>query len=238
MTSIANIFLILVAVLAISSFPSHGQNRITGKKDSYSLIVRKIISDRDSINHLYSFSQGNEREKHLLRTEEYLIRTYYTKLLPEWMGTKWEFYGETQIPGDSSIACGHFVVTTLQHLGVNPDRAYEMATNFSAYMVNSLCDSSYKVYKSEDLIRIVEQKPDDVWVVGLHNHSGLLINYKGKLHFVHSSYSYPTAVVNELADESHTFQHSTIYVAGNLFRNNSLTEKWIRSELVKYVKKY
>jgi hypothetical protein len=45
-------------------------------------------------------------------------------------------------------------------------------------------------------------------------------------------------VVDELADESHTFQHSTIYMAGNLFRNNSLTEKWIRSELVKYVKKY
>lgn len=218
---------------------SIGQISHTRKKDNdYTPLINKINQSKDSIRLLYIASSENERPKHVRNAEEYLITTYYTNLLPKWMGTKWEFYGETQVPGDSSIACGHFVVTTLKHLGINPEHSHEMATNFSAYMVNSLCDSTYKVYKPEELIRIVEQRPDDVWVVGLHNHSGLLIKYKGKLHFVHSSYSYPTAVVDELADESHTFQHSTIYVAGNLFRNNSLTEKWIRSELVRYVKTY
>ena len=162
----------------------------------------------------------------------------YKQIIPHWIGTKWEFYGETEIPGDSSIACGHFVITTLKHLGVMMEDPHQMATNYSAYMVNSLSDTSYKVYKAADIIEIVKRKPDDIWVVGLRNHSGFIVKEQGEVRFVHSSYSMPAAVVNELADSSLTFQGSNIFVAGNLFVGNSLTKKWINKEVVKYVKKY
>lgn len=215
MNSSIRILFIFLSLLVFWHLKSIGQNNLI-KKKLYTDLINEIKSDRDSINKLYSLSAGDTQRQLIRTTEEYLVKTYYTRLLAQWLGTKWEFYGETQIPGDSSIACGHFVVTTLKHLGINPEQSHEMATNFSTYMVNSLCDSSYKVYKPEELIRIVEQKPDDVWVVGLHNHSGLLVKYKGQIRFVHSSYSYPTAVVDEPVEESHTLQHSTIYVAGNL----------------------
>lgn len=155
-----------------------------------------------------------------------------------WLGTKWEFYGETQFPKDSSIACGHFVVTTLKQLGFRLQNSHEMATNYSAYMVNSLCDTSYKVYKADEMLNIVKAQPDDIWVVGLKNHSALIVKYKGKIRFVHSSYFAPTMVVDEAIEESGTFFGSTIWVAGNLFVNNSLTEKWITGTEVIYTKKY
>ncbi len=232
-----NITIISLLLLSFSSAKAQ-KHSIKTDTTAYFKLLKKIRSDRDSIFRVYQSASDQEKQQHLNRAEEYLVSTYYKKLLPYWEGTTWEFYGETQIPGDSSIACGHFVVTTLKHLGINPEHSHEMATNFSAYMVNSLCDSSYKVYKPEALIEIVKKHPDDIWVVGLHNHSGLLVNYQGQLHFFHSSYSYPTAVVDELAGESHTFQHSTIYVAGNLFRNNSLTLKWMEQQQIRYTKKY
>ncbi len=230
-------------VFFLALFSSHkpyaqSDHLVRQSPSAYTDLLRKIRTDRDSLNSLYKRLTPEQQPAQLNAIEDHLIRTYYTQLLPEWIGTKWEFYGETQHPRDSSIACGHFVVTTLKHLGIRPEHSHEMATDFSAYMVHSLCDSYYTVYKADDLIRIVEKHPDDIWVVGIHNHSGLLVKYKGEIRFVHSSYTYPTAVVDESATESDTFQHSTIYVAGNLFKQNCLTEKWLKEEEVQYVRKF
>jgi len=205
---------------------------------AYLKLKARIKFTQDSINTIFCNSRNENRTEYLKNAEELLLTTYYKTLIPKWLGTKWAFYGETQFPGDSSIACGHFVVTTLKHLGFKLENSHEMATNYSAYMVNSLCDTSFKVYKASELMKIVQKYPDDVWVVGLRSHSGLLINYHGQLLFVHSSCTAPSMVVDEPAEESSTFQNSTIYVSGPLFKNNSLTEKWIKGEEVTYLKKY
>jgi hypothetical protein len=203
---------------------------------AYLQVIKKIKGNHDYISSVCK--ETADRSICVDKTEQWIINMLYKDIIPHWIGTKWAFYGETQVPGDSSIACGHFVITTLKHLGVLMEDPHQMATNYSAYMVNSLCDTSYKVYKAADMIEIVKSKPRDVWVVGLRNHSGFMVNDNGQIHFIHSSYSMPDSVVDELADSSMTFQGSNIYVAGNLFVGNSLTRKWIRNEKVKYVKKY
>ena len=212
----------------------------TTKADTaaYTFLLKQINKSRDSIYANYHSASGKDKMECIKKTENYLIETYYKKLIPYWFGTKWEFYGETQIPGDSSIACGHFVVTTLKHLGMQLQHSHEMATNYSAYMVNSLCDTSFKVYKPDALLEIIKIHPDDIWVVGLKNHSALIVKYQGQVRFVHSSYFSPTMVIDEPIEESQTFYGSNIYVAGNLFKDNSLTEKWINREEVVYTKKY
>ncbi|MGN6646555.1 MAG: hypothetical protein ACTHJT_08495 [Cytophaga sp.] len=203
---------------------------------AYNILLKQISRSRDSIFQVYN--KADDQTQCVKNTEAYLIETYYKKLIPFWLGTKWEFYGETQIPGDSSIACGHFVVTTLKQLGCKLENSHEMATNYSAYMVNSLCDTSYKVYKGEELLQLIKSQPDDIWVVGLKNHSALIVKYQGQIRFVHSSYFAPTMVVDEPIEESMTFWGSNIYVSGHLFKDNCLTEKWIKDEVVKYTKKY
>ncbi len=240
--NILPIILLFSLLLLFSNFyyritlPS--ESSMNSDSTSYQGLINKIHFQRDSISTLYYSTNTNERDRIIKKAEEFLITTYYKTLIPKWLGTKWAFYGETQIPGDSSIACGHFVVTTLKHLGINLEDSHEMATNYSAYMVNSLCDTSYKVYKASDILTIVKKLPDNIWVVGLRSHSGLLIKYQGQIHFVHSSCTDPSMVVDELAEESSTFIGSSIYVAGSLFRNNSLTEKWIKGDKVNYTKKY
>lgn len=232
---ILSVFTTLLFPLAAFSFYSLSL-RPNSDNDSarYDTFRKNIQQQRDSINTIYK--EAVVKTPLIDTTGYYLLNLYYKKLIPEWIGTKWEFYGETQYPRDSSIACGHFVVTTLKHLGIKIENSHEMATNYSAYMVNSLCDSVYKTRTPEALLRIVRTKPDDVWVVGLRNHSGLLVKYKGTIRFVHSSYSDKVGVVDEIAEESMTFMNSNIYVSGNLFRNNCLTEKWISGEEVHYIK--
>ena len=98
--------------------------------------------------------------------------------------------------------------------------------------IHSPADESTKVLK------IVETYPDDVWVVGLRSHSGLLIKYKGQIRFVHSCATDLSMVVDEPIEECMTFLGSNIFVSGPLFKNNSLTEKWILSHEIEYTKKY
>jgi len=224
--------------MSFSNQKTHSEITVKSDTTAYIALLKQIQKSHDSILQIYNTSTGEKRIVCIENTERYLIETYYKDIIPAWLGTKWEFYGETEMPGDSSIACGHFVVTTLKHLGCRLENAHEMATNYSAYMVNSLCDTSYKVYKGDLLIEIIKKHPDDIWVVGLKNHSALIVKYRGRIRFVHSSYFLPTMVIDESIEDSQTFNGSTIYVAGNLFKGNTLTEKWIKGEEIKYRKKY
>jgi hypothetical protein len=234
-------FFIFLSIVFFSSTSYKIKKELTTKGNdsaAYFKLLSKIKFQHDSILRVYNASTGLDRQKCITSTEGYLIRTYYRELLQAWLGTKWEFYGETQVPGDSSIACGHFVVTTLKQLGCKLQHAHEMATNYSAYMVNSLCDTSYKVYKAEEILNIVKGQPDDVWVIGLKNHSALIVKYRGQIRFVHASYFSPTMVVDEPIEESETFFGSNIWVAGNLFTGNSLTQKWLLGTEISYTKKF
>ncbi|MFL5728504.1 MAG: hypothetical protein ACJ75J_03360 [Cytophagaceae bacterium] len=234
-------FFLLLLIGANASSLDAGKNSAAGQQtdtSSYRKLLTKIQASRDSIEGQYENSDETHKKEILHSTGEFLVESLYKKIIPYWIGTKWEFYGQTKIPGDSSIACGRFVVITLSQLGIKMEDPDQMAENYSAYMVNSLCDTSFKFSKAEELLDVVKKYPDDVWVVGLRNHSGLLVKYKGQIRFVHSSYMTPTAVVDEPAEESLTFLYSNIYVAGPLFVTNSLTRKWILKEEVKYRKKY
>jgi hypothetical protein len=75
-------------------------------------------------------------------------------------------------------------------------------------------------------------------VVGLSNHSGILVKKKGRIFFIHSSPYPPTCVVKEIPETSVIFQSSKIFVAGHLFYNNSMTDKWLRDEIIPFIKKW
>src|SRR4051812_5282380 len=40
-------------------------------------------------------------------------------IIPEWIGTAWNFYGTSEKPHEGTIACGYFVTTILRDAGVN-----------------------------------------------------------------------------------------------------------------------
>ena len=59
-------------------------------------------------------------------------------VFPDWMGTKWDFNGVSNVPGKGMIACGYFVSTTLKHIGFNLNR-YKLAQQAAYTVIDVLC---------------------------------------------------------------------------------------------------
>lgn len=205
---------------------------------SYSAYLQKVAQQRVSRKDLYDRASVSGKAAVCEAAANYLTQTLYEGIFPYWYGTKWEFYGKTLVPKQGSIACGRFVVTTLAQLGIKFSDPNIYAEDYSAYMVNSLCDTSYKVYKAEEMIKIVESQPDNVWVTGLSSHSGFIVRYKGRSYFVHSNYTYPSVVEREDIRTSEVFNGSRIFVVGALFAGNSLPERWLKEETIQHVKRF
>jgi len=232
-------FFLLFSLLIFSSGKSdrHSSVKISDSL-SYAEFLSKISQQRIARKALYDQADSFNKSVVCEAAGQYLTQTLFEGIFPYWYGTKWEFYGKTLVPKQGSIACGRFVVTTLAQLGINFSDPNVFAEDYSAYMVNSLCDTSYKVYKAEEMIEIVESKPDNVWVTGLSSHSGFIVRYKGKTYFVHSNYTFPSVVEREDIRVSEVFNGSRIFVVGALFAGNSLPEKWLRGEVIQHVKKF
>jgi hypothetical protein len=224
----------LLVVLFTSFIQPH--NTCSSRNDStfYQNTLTRIYLKRDSLKNIINSSNNDSC---LNAATDFLISSYYKKIVPCWLGTKWEFYGKTEIPRKNSIACGYFVVTSLRHLGLNFENPVAMAEDYSTYIVTTLCDTLYRKNNYRELLSLISQKPDDMWVIGLKNHSGIIVKFNGKIRFVHSSPMHPVAVVDEAAESSEIFKRSDVFVAGNLFSKNSLTSKWISGANIPFRKK-
>ena len=58
-------------------------------------------------------------------------------IFPFWYGTQYDFYGISQTPGQGEIACGYFVTTSLEHIGVKLKRV-ALAQMASEKMIKQL----------------------------------------------------------------------------------------------------
>jgi hypothetical protein len=238
MRTILSIFFALLFFLFSSEKPTPYSPAKKSDTLSYSDLLQKVSQQRIARKDLYDRADALQKASVCKAAATYLTQTLYEGIFPYWYGTKWEFYGKSLVPNQGSIACGRFVVTTLAQLGVKFSDPNIYAEDYSAYMVNSLCDTSYKVYKAEEMIKIVESQPDNVWVTGLSSHSGFIVRYKGRAYFVHSNYTYPSVVEREDIRTSEVFNGSRIFVVGALFAGNSLPEKWLRGDTIMHIKRF
>jgi len=99
----------LISDLKALSVVEEGENYEKIKRET--AIVRSQLSSKnltiDSISAIFKKSLVN-------------------KIIPFWAGTTWSFEGHTAKPKLGSIACGYFVSTTLQDIGLNINR-YKLA---------------------------------------------------------------------------------------------------------------
>lgn len=164
--------------------------------------------------------------------ENYLLN----KIIPHWYGTEWDFNGYTAIPNKGEIACGYFVSTTLEHMGIVINR-YHLAQQAGLNEAKSLAiaDSNYfTVYGFETLKERMKTMEDAIYFVGLDNHVGYLYKEAGELYFIHSNYI-ENRVMIEKAVYSQAFQ-SNIYVVAELSTNASLLEHWKNGQRVNVVR--
>ena len=158
------------------------------------------------------------------------------QIIPHWYGTEWDFNGYTATPGKGEIACGYFVSTTLEHLGIVINR-YHLAQQAGLNEAKSLAiaDSNYfTVYGIETLSKRMQSMEDAIYFVGLDNHVGYLYKEAGTLYFIHSNYI-DDKVMIEKAQYSKAFQ-SNIYVVAELSTNELLLERWRTGKRVEVVR--
>jgi hypothetical protein len=157
------------------------------------------------------------------------------EIIPHWYGTEWDFNGHTNMPGEGQVACGYFVSTTLQHLGINVNR-YHLAQQTPHDEAKSLADGSEVIEISgesttENLANIKATLDEGICFVGLGNsHVGFLIKRRGELFFAHSSYLSPGAVTIELAAKSPVFCAYNRYYIVELSNNRAFLKKWLKNE--------
>ncbi|MES2379987.1 MAG: hypothetical protein V4538_03035 [Bacteroidota bacterium] len=151
--------------------------------------------------------------------QQNLINNFTKHLLPFWLGTRWSFYGTTYVPGEGSIACGYFVTTVLQHLGVKLDRN-ALAQCASEEMIKTLCSKSNITYANnaslQEFNNAILHKGSGLYIIGLDNHTGFILVQKGLAYFIHSSGRFPFGVVKEEVLTSTVLEKSFYKVFGKI----------------------
>lgn len=177
-----------------------------------------------------------QRKKTTHHSKEDFEHFLLNQIIPHWYGTEWDFNGYTAIPNEGEIACGYFVSTTLEHIGIVLNR-YQLAQQAGLNEAKSLAiDKSnyFTVYGWETLRERMETYSDGIYFVGLDSHVGYIYKEEGILYFIHSNYIEDRVMI-EKAQYSPAFQ-SNIYVVAELSTNELLREKWHKGERVVVVK--
>ena len=160
--------------------------------------------------------------------KNYLLNKFENNIFPFWVGTPWDYNGYTNTPKKSTIACGYFVSTTLQHLGFSWNR-YKLAKMYSQHIVESICDSIYTFDTKEQLHTYVRYRPDNLYILGLSGHVGMILKYKGNVWFVHSDYHNVIGPVKEKIEESEALNDSQVFWCGT-FLNHKNIDKWLNQK--------
>lgn len=163
------------------------------------------------------------------------------EIIPYWYGTTWSFDGHTYKPGQGEIACGYFVSTTLQHVGVNVNR-YQLAQQTPENEAKSLAIEGEVIEVSgansaENMAQIKSKIADGICFVGLgRGHVGYLLKRKNELFFLHSSYFTPGTVTVELASKSPVFCAYDQYYIVELSSNEAFLKHWLSNQKIEVIK--
>jgi hypothetical protein len=152
-------------------------------------------------------------------------------ILPQWMGTPWNFYGTTEIPGQGTIACGYFVTTTLRDAGVGLARI-KLAQCASEQMIRTLVQAKYIQRFSnvpmEQFLKAIRQQGYGLYITGLDSHTGFLYNDGTEIYFIHSNYTGTRCVIKEKAATSLVLTASKYKVTGKISADEKVLEGWVK----------
>lgn len=151
------------------------------------------------------------------------------KLFRYWEGTRWNFNGTTQTPGQGGIACGYFVMTMLRDAGFDIERSkLSRCSSEDAIktLVEEQCIHRYSRVAIDDFLKEIRKNGNQLYVVGLDTHIGFLSCENGQCWFIHSGGGYPAGVIKEKAEACNALVNSRYRVTGCLTKDEKLLRKW------------
>ncbi len=161
-------------------------------------------------------------------------RRFLETVLPEmmrcWLGTRWDFNGTAELPGEGKIACGYFVSTVMRDAGFRVDR-YKLARQSSQSIIRSFLPRAeldlkigvpYETYAAG-----LETAEPGIRIVGLDSHVAFLVTGPEGFRFIHSSGSKPWCVVDEGEADAEVLRRSNYRVQGLLTADKELLLQWL-----------
>lgn len=177
--------------------------------------------------HQLSNERKNLHEKQTNLSQAFISQ--FHSLMPFWYGTRYSFYGQTQTPGEGKIACGYFVTTVLEDIGLEIERN-KLAQLPSEEMIKTLVEKKsirrFSQYNITDFLEGVRENGTGLYVVGLDTHTGFLLYQNNEMRFIHASGRFPFAVVNERAKESIILGKSNYRIIGKLSDDEKVLQNW------------
>ncbi len=227
----AILFLSLLSIFSTFCLAQQNQsnNHTPQQTDvSYQTKLKLIEAERLKLANLYRNSVN--KNDALEKTRTLLISSIDQNIFPYWYGTDWDFYGTTQIPKEGKIACGYFVTTVLRDVGVKLNRV-SLAQQASENIIKSLTTESFiNRFRNVAIDKFVEEISklgEGLYIVGLDNHVGFILNDGNKVYFVHSSYVEPSKVIKEIALTSPILSSSKYRIVGKISADDSFLRKWL-----------
>ena len=204
------------------------EKKMIDKKNSIDTIADRSATDLKRPSQAYVLFSDSltarmkqlRSQKNTLAMSALIYHAINDKMPLYWHGTKWEFSGTTRMPGDGSIACGYFVTTIMQDIGLKLNRSW-LAQQPSSVMITATCNNIKRFARFEELEKyLAATAPASVLIIGLDFHTGFIIkDDKGKNYFFHSNYIGKAGVTKELISESRALKASRSFMIGMLSRN-------------------
>jgi hypothetical protein len=212
--------------------PANDSLVLAQRQQEYLALRDSIEQQRKKLSQKYTTASAEaSREQVLEEARKLLITALPERMYPYWYGTEWDFNGITETPGQGQIACGYLVSTTLRHAGFVLNR-YKLAQQHSFGIVKTLSEKVHTYHGFKKMYEALQNMPDDIYIIGLDNHVGILVKSASGISFVHSTYVTPSIVVSEPADASLVLGASNIYVLGNLTANKKILKAWLTGQRI------
>ncbi len=180
-----------------------------------------VVKQKSKINWSILSKEGKEK---------IFTRAVAETIMPNWIGTKWDYNGISEKPQQGNIACGYFVTTVLRDAGLNLARI-KLAQCASEQMITTLIQPKYiRRFSNVDIavfIQAIQQQGYGLYIVGLDNHTGFIYNDNSQIYFIHSTFVGTRNVQKETAASSWVLKQSKYKVLGKLSADERVLERWL-----------
>ena len=198
---------------------------------SYEEIKEEMAACRKKFSVKYSSLHSLYTKEATEELTNYWINSISNELYSKWQNTPWDFNGTTTQPQQGSIACGYFVTTILQDMGVKLNRV-KLSTCASSEMMKSLTPrqpirnlSSLTYTAFNDKLK---EDGKGVYVIGLDFHTGFIVNDGAENWFIHSNYIERKGVTKEPVINSGALKSSKTRWLVSLTGDTSFLQRWLR----------
>ncbi|MCI5058977.1 MAG: hypothetical protein MRY83_22880 [Flavobacteriales bacterium] len=216
----SKVYFVIAAALLLSSCSS---------KIDYTELKNDIQTNQNQFCARYESANGKDKSLKIDSARSYILKVLVENVFPAWYGTDWAFHGTTETPNEGSIACGYFVTTTLRDAGIEVKRVTWAQMASEAMIKEMTTDDRIKRFSNasmETIKKTIKDWGEGLYVVGMDNHTGFIVNYNDEISFVHSSFMLWGGVETQSLDDTSPLTKSKYRVIGKIL-DDEMVKTWL-----------